>query len=140
MIFFNNQLMPTTGSATLYMVSNPVAFTRYEDHEAAIFIQLHELIERAFAEGEDPVTLIESYLETVYTGGNTTNEIANFLMQSDKMTLAMWTLKESWSNLDESIPGDSLMYGGIEKKEAIQLYAEITLRTYLEVLTGVESV
>jgi len=139
MIFFNNQLMPTAGSATLYMVSNPVAFTRYEDHEAAIFIQLHELIERALAEGEDPIVLIESYLETIYVGGRTTNEIANFLMQNDKMTLAMWTLKESWSNMDESIPGDSLMYGGMEKKEAIRLYSEITLRTYLEVLTGVES-
>lgn len=139
MIFFNNQLMPTAGSATLYMVSNPVAFTSYEDHEAAIFIQLHDLIERALAEGEDPIALIETYLETVYTGGSTTNEIANFLMQSDKMILAMWSLKESWDNLDETIPADSLMYGGMERKEAIQLYAEITLRTYLEVLTGVES-
>jgi hypothetical protein len=72
----------------------------------------------------------------MYTGGSTTGEIANFLMQSDKMTLAMWTLRESWSNLDESIPGDSLMYGGMEKKAAIQLYAEITLRTYLEELAA----
>lgn len=138
MIFFNNQLMPTTGSATLYMVHNPVAFTRYEDHEAAIFIQLHELIDRAFAEGDDPIALIETYLETIYTGGKQTGEIANFLMQSDKMVLAMWTLKESWNHLDYSIPADSLLYGGMEKKEALQLYAEITLRTYLEVLSGTD--
>lgn len=140
MIFFNNQLMPTPGSATLFMVTNPVAFTRYEDHEAAIYIQLHQLIDRALAEGEDPVILIESYLETIYTGGTTTGEIANFLMQSDKMVLAMWTLKESWSNLEESIPEDSLIYGGMERKQAIQLYAEITLRTYLEVLSANQSV
>lgn len=140
MIFFNNQLMPTVGSATLYMVHNPVTFTRFEDHEAAIFIQLHELIDRAFAEGDDPIALIETYLETIYTGGKQTSEIASFLMQSDRMVLALWTLKESWDNLDDAIPADSLLYGGMEKKEALQLYAEITLRTYLEVLSGVTQV
>lgn len=139
MIFFNNQLMPTKGKATLFMVSNPIPFERYEDHEAAIYIQLHELVERSIAEGQNPVALIEDYLETVYTDGRSVDEIASFLFHNDKMQLALWTLKESWDNLDTSIPGESLMYGGMEKEEAIQLYAETNLRTYLEALTAVES-
>ena len=70
----------------------------------------------------------------IYTDGKTTEEIANFLAHSDQMQLALWTLKESWSAMDESLPNDSLIYGGLSKEEAIQLYSEITLRTYLEAL------
>ncbi len=135
MIFFNPQLMPSRAEATLYMVSNPVPFTRFEDHEAAIYLQLHELIERSMQEGENPISLIEEYLGTVYTEGKTVDEIAAFLMQQDAMILALWTLQESWNNFDETLPETSLIHGGMEKKAAIQLYAEITLRTYLEILS-----
>jgi hypothetical protein len=51
------------------------------------------------------------------------------------MVLALWTLQESWRNFDDTLPENTLMYGGMDKKEAIQLYAEITLRTYLEILS-----
>ena len=127
--------MPNDTSAKLYMVTNTKPFERYEDHEAALYIQLHQLVEHAFAKGDNPIALIEDYLELVYTEGKTVAEIADFLAQTDKMQLALWTLKESWDKLDESTPQDSLLYGnGMDKEEAIQLYSEITLRTYLEAL------
>jgi hypothetical protein len=135
MIYFNNQLMPNDTSAKLFMVTNTKSFERYEDHEAALYIQLHQLVEHAFAKGENPIAFIEDYLELVYTEGKSIAEISDFLGNTDKMQLALWTLKESWDKLDESAPQDSLLYGnGMDKEEAIQLYSEITLRTYLEAL------
>ena len=135
MIYFNNQLMPNDTSTKLFMVTNTKPFERYEDHEAALYIQLHQLVEHAFAKGENPIALIEDYLELVYTEGKSVAEIADFLANTDKMQLALWTLKESWDKLDETVPQDSLLYGsGMDKEEAIQLYSEITLRTYLEAL------
>jgi len=135
MIYFNNQLMPNDTKAKLFMVTNTKPFERYEDHEAALYIQLHQLVEHAFAKGENPIALIEDYLELVYTEGKSIAEIADFLANTDKIQLALWTLKESWDKLDDSAPQDSLLYGnGMDKEEAIQLYSEITLRTYLEAL------
>ena len=61
------------------MVTNTKPFERYEDHEAALYIQLHEMVEHAFAKGEDPIALIEDYLELVYTEGKSVAEIADFL-------------------------------------------------------------
>ncbi len=136
MIFYNNQLMSTREEATLFMVSNPISFSNYDDHEAGIYIQLHELVERAIAEGEDPVMLIEEYLETVYVSGHTIEEIVAFLFENDKMIQALWSLQQNWENIDETLPEDSLMYGGIDKQEAIQLYSEITLRSYLSTLSN----
>ncbi len=127
--------MPNDTSTKLFMVTNTKPFERYEDHEAALYIQLYQLVEQAFAKGENPIALIEDYLELVYTEGKSIAEIADFLANTDKMQLALWTLKESWDTLDESLPQDSLLYGsGMDKEEAIQLYSEITLRTYLEAL------
>jgi hypothetical protein len=134
MIFYNNQLMPTRADAILYMVSNPVPFKNYDDHEAGIYIQLHELIERAIAEGENPILLIEEYLGIVHSGGTTIEEIAAFFFNTDKMVQALWTLQEHWDTIDETLPKDSLMYGGIDTEEATQLYSEITLRSYLDML------
>ena len=134
MIFYNNQLMSSREEATLYMVSNPVPFRNYDDHEAGIYIQLHELIERAISEGENPILLIEEYLEIVYTGGTDIDEIAAFLFNTDKMNQALWTLQQHWDNIDETLPTNSLMYGGIDTQEAVQLYCEITLQSYLNIL------
>ncbi len=134
MIFYNNQLMPTRAEATLYMVSNAVPFSSYDDHEAGIYIQLHELIERAIEEGEDPVMLIEEYLEIIYSSGSSIDEIAAFLFYNDRMVQALWTLQQSWNEIDKTLPETSLIYGGIAKDEAIKLYSEITLRAYLDAL------
>ena len=136
MIFYNNQLMKTREEAVLYMVSNPVPFEGYDDHEAGIYIQLHELIQRAIAEGENPVMLIEEYLEVIYTGGENIDEIAAFLFQTDRMHQALWSLQESWGAIDTTLPEISKMYGGISKEEATQVYAEITLRSYLTALAN----
>ena len=84
--------------------------------------------------GENPIALIEEYLEVVYNEGNTTDEIASFLLETDKMQTALWTLKESWDKMDDSLPTSSIMYGGMDKEEAVQLYSETTLRSYLEAL------
>ena len=135
MIYFNNQLMSDHTSVKLFITTNTKAFERYEDHEAALYIQLHDLVEHAFTNGDNPIALIENYLELVYTEGASVAEIADFLAHSDKMQLALWTLKERWDKLDETAPQDALLYGnGISKAAAIALYSELTLRTYLEAL------
>ena len=84
--------------------------------------------------GEDTIALIEEYLEVIYNDGTSTEEIATFLLETDKMQTALWTLKESWDKMDDSLPTDSLMYGGMNKEDAVQLYSETTLRSYLEAL------
>lgn len=135
MIFYNSQLMQNESEAMLYMVSNPVPFIRFEDHQSAIYIHLHQMIEHAINAGENPITLIEDYLNITYNSGESIDEIASFLFQTDKMVSAMWTLKESWDMIDESLPQDSLMYGGIGRERVLELYSEITLRSYLETLS-----
>ena len=70
MIFYHPQLMQNESEAKLFMVINPVAFKNFEDHEAAIFIQLHDLVEKAIKQKESPVSLIEDYLNVTYTGGH----------------------------------------------------------------------
>lgn len=134
MIFYNNQLMSNDINATLYMVTNPIPLDSFDDHEASIYIQLHDLIEQAKGLGDNPIALIEDYLDTVYIDGQSVEEIASFLFYSDKMRSALWGLKTQWDNYDKTLPEDSLMYGGMGKQAAIQLYSEITLRTYLEAL------
>lgn len=135
MIYFNNQLMPDSRSATLFMVTNTTAFERYEDHEAALFIHLHTLIEQALTQGEKPIALIEDYLELRYTEGTSIAEIADSIAQSDAMQMALWELKERWGSLDKSLPDDTLLYGGdIDKDSAVQHFCTITLRSYLEAL------
>ena len=139
MIFYNNQLMKSSNQLRLFLVSNPVPFERYEDHEAAIYIQLHELIEDAKNDKEDPISLIEEYLGTTYNLGNSDNEIASFLFQTGEMMSALNVLKENWHALDESVPGDSLMYGGVSKDEATQIFSQLSLRTYLEALVAISN-
>lgn len=135
MIYVNNQLMPDDNSIKLFTATNSTSFERFEDHEAAIYFQIDALIEEAMGNGENPIALIENYLEITYTDGRTIEEIAAFLCHTDKMQCALWTLKERWGKFDKNLPEDSLMHGGgISKDEAIQIYSETTLRTYLEAL------
>ena len=136
MIYYNNQLMKSGNQLKLFLVSNPIPFERYEDHEAAIYIQLHELIEDAVKDKEDPVALMEDYLGTTYNLGGSEDEIASFLFHTGEMRAALNVLKENWDALDESIPHDSLMYGGVSKDEATEIYSELSLRSYLEALVA----
>lgn len=127
--------MSDDNSTRLFLVTNTKPFNRFEDHEAALVIQLHELVEDAMTKGENPIGLIEDYLQITYTEGNSVAEIANFLAQTDKMQLALWTLKESWDKMDDTAPEDSLLYGSaISNEDAVQIYAQTNLRTYLEAL------
>ena len=137
MIFFNNQLMKNQQQLRLFLVSNPKPLKRFEDHEAALQIQLHELVERAIEQKEDPVALIEEYLQVNYNGGDRPEDIANYLVNSPQMVHAMHTLKDNWDQLDETLPEDSLMYGGTTRDEAVQAFSEITLRNYLETLSTI---
>jgi hypothetical protein len=138
MIFYHNQLMKNSRELRLYLVSNPVAFTRFEDHEAALHIQLHELVERAIEQQEDPVALIEDYLQVSYTGGDRSEDLAAFLANTPQMRHAMHTLQEHWGQLDDTLPDDSLLFGSATtREEAVQSFSEITLRSYLEALSTV---
>jgi hypothetical protein len=138
MIFFNNQLMKSQDQLRLYLVSNPTPFKRFEDHEAAIQLQLYELIEQAIADKENPIGLIEDNLKITYMEGESVEEIANFLVNTDQMLHAMHNLKDNWHHMDESVPSDSLLYGsGITRETAVSIYADTTLRNYLETLARV---
>lgn len=121
----------------LFLVSNPIAFSRYEDHEAALQIQLQELIEKAISDGENVIALIETYLGISYPSGNSLQEMADFLTHTDQMNFALHGLRENWDKMDESLPKDSLMYGGVTQEQAVQVFSEIDLRTYLEALSDV---
>ena len=138
MIFYSNQLMKNRHELMLYLVSNPSPFERFEDHQAALQIRLGELIEDAIEEKEDPVALIQQYLQTDYNGGSGKEDIANFLINSHQMIYAMHNLKDSWADLDGSMTADSLVYGNATTREqAVETFSEITLRSYLEALSGV---
>lgn len=135
MIFFNNQLMKTPGQLYLFLVSNPQPFTRYEDHHSALFIQLHELIEQAIADGQNPVALIEEYLKLPYNGGDTVEDMAAFLFYSDPVIQAMSILRDNWSSLDPTLPEDSIAYGTTTREEAVEAFSQLTLTRFLEALT-----
>lgn len=139
MIFFNNQLMKTPGQLRLFMVGNPKPFTRYEDHEAGIYLQLYELIERAIKEKENPINMIQDYLGVTYNLGDSINEISSFLFHTGEMMGALQDLKENWQALDDTLPEDSLMYGGASEGEAREIYTETTFRNYLEALNEVSN-
>jgi hypothetical protein len=135
MIFFNSQLMKDEGQTRLFIVSNPIPFFRYEDHEAALHFQLYDLIERAIAEKEDPISLIESSLRVEYNGGQSIADIASYLLNTDQVNHAMHLLRESWQHLDSSIPAESISQGGeVSREDAVRIFSELTLRTYLETL------
>lgn len=121
----------------LFLVSNPVPFSRYEDHQAALQIQLHELVEQALAEKEDPRVLIEQYLGVPYNEGDTAQDMALFIQNSPQMSYALSELKENWSRFDDSIPAESLTHASVKREDAVEAYSEITLRSYLEALCGV---
>lgn len=138
MIFYHNQLMKNENQLWLYLVSNPVPFERFEDHEAGLQIQLYELIERAVENGEDPVMLIEEILGITFWGGETTEEIGHFLVNTEHLYHAMHQLRENWNEMDDTLPEESLEYSsGTTKEQATQLFTEINLRTYLEALSNV---
>ncbi|WP_010180398.1 hypothetical protein [Aquimarina agarilytica] len=137
MIYYNPQLMPDDAAITLFIVSNPESFERYEDHEAALHFHLNELIKQAIAEGEMPIALIEDYLEVSYNDGNMVNEISDFLMHTDTMQSALGMLKESWHQKQGDTVEEGLFFGqGISEEEITQKYAQITLRSYLETLSA----
>ena len=137
MIFYNSQLMQNQHQLRLYLVSNPVAFKRFEDHEAALQIQIHELVEKAIETKDDPVVLIQEYLQTSYIGEDTVEGFANFIICSGQMTHAMFNLRDNWDEMDESLPEVSLRYSNTSRKQATQVFYEITLRSYLEALSMV---
>ena len=137
MIFINNQLMKTEKQLRLYMVTNPVPFSNFDDHEAALYIHLHELIEQSIEEGEDPRAMIEDFLGITYYGGESVEEMAAFLFNTGAMEKALWDLRDNWANLDPSLPEDSIMYGGVAKDEALSIFQEITLQSYLESMSAI---
>ncbi|MTI26298.1 hypothetical protein [Fulvivirga kasyanovii] len=121
----------------LYMVINPVPFNSFEDHEAALFIHLHELVEQSIEQGEDPRAMIEDYLGITCPAGESPEDIAAFLTGTWAMEKAMWDLRDNWANLDPSLPEDSIMYGGLAREDALSIFQEVTLKSYLESLSTI---
>ncbi len=136
MIYYNSELMPDSHSATLFMVTNAKPFTRFEDHEAGIYIQLHSLVELSIASGENPIGLIEDYLGITYTEGKAVEEIALFLAYTDRVQNALWSLQLRWHKKSDIVTEDSYLQSGISKEQAIELFTQITLRVYLEALSN----
>lgn len=141
MNFFNNQLMKNEAQARLFSVGvwRDFKYKRYEDHEAAIHSKLYDLVEDAINEKENPKALIEDFLAAPYSGGDTVDEMVNFLCNSHHMIHAFGTLKENWNNLDENAPEDSLLYAtsDVDGQKAFGIYLETTLRNYLESLSQI---
>ena len=138
MIFYNPQLMENQWQLTLFLVNNPVPFNNFEDHQAAIHLKLSELIESALKEGEHPIRMIEDYLSITYSSGTTVDEIANFNYHTHFMQSALYELRENWEEMDDSLPELSVKNGsGTTREQAIEVYTEITLRSYLEALAQV---
>ncbi len=129
--------MKNDSQLKLFLVDNPVPFSRYEDHQAALHIQLYRLVEEAVWEGEKPTALIEDYLGVTYHSGETISEVANYILHTDQMQFALHLLRDNWQALDDNLPEDSKMYGGVSKAVARQIFSEIDLRTYLEALSGI---
>ena len=138
MIFFNPTLMPTPETALLFMVHNPLPLANYGDHEAALYIQLHELITQSLAEGKDPIMLIEEYLEVYYNDGHTPEEIAAFLIQQDKMVQALALLRDNWKTYSPDIEPESIAYGGLSKQGYLEQYGQLNFRSYIETLSNLE--
>ncbi|EDP94649.1 hypothetical protein KAOT1_00195 [Kordia algicida OT-1] len=136
MIYYNSELMPDSNSAILFMVTNSKPFTRFEDHQAGIYLQLHTLVELSIASGENPIGLIEDYLGITYTDGRSAEEIAHFLAYTDRVQNALWSLEIRWKKKTDIATKDSYLQSGISRENAIELYTQITLRTYLEALAN----
>jgi hypothetical protein len=137
MIFYNSQLMKDENQLRLFLVSNPSPFLRYEDHEAALQIGIHEMVERAIESKENPIALIEQYLQVVYNGGDTPEDIANFIINCHQMVHTMHKLKDNWDEMDDTLPEVSLKHSATSREQAVQVYYETTLRSYLEALSGI---
>lgn len=137
MIYYNKTLMPELQDAILYMATNPVAFTSFNDHNAAIYIGLHELVERSKQTCDDPIVLIEQYLDCIYTADESTDAIAAFIMQTPQMITAMTILKQNWVQFAaaDTTESDALLPAASKiPDDIIMLYSEISLRLYLETL------
>jgi len=139
MIFYNPQLIPDTDSATLFCVQNPIVFADYQDHCAGIYLHLHTIIEKAIAEKENIVGLIEDYLNLPFSESQTVSTIASFIYYSNPMHQALTSLRERWQSYDPTLEEATVTTGGsIDKKEAIQHYGRVTLRAYLEALVSMD--
>ena len=137
MIFHHNQLMKNEKELVFYLATNKHPFTCFEDHRAALEIRMHELVEVAFQEQEDPIALIESSLGITYNEGETIEEITHFLINTDHHTHSMSNLQEAWSLIDENLPSESLIHSGTTEEDAVRVFPTITLRSYLESLSKV---
>lgn len=138
MIFFHPQLMRDDKQLRLFVVSNPTAFKRFEDHLAAIEIQLFTLVEKAIEDKETPSQLIEDYLGVYLWGKPTPEELVGQIMNSFQMQAALEQLEENWESKDDSLT-DSLNYrtGSVTKEQAFEAYGYQSLRNYLEVLAEI---
>lgn len=136
MLFYNPQLMPNEQSARLFMVSSTQTVDDYQSHEAHLQLRVQQLITEARNSGEDPVMLIEEYLACDYPDTIENSSLAAYILQHDRMQSALWTLQELWGFYDPELPSDSLYFKGMDTQEALETYAQVDLRSFLEALAG----
>lgn len=152
MNFWHNQIIKNHAQARLFGVDDPKTgypykdprsriekFKCYEDHQAALIERIGYLIDDAFDENENPKALIEDFLGVPYSGGDTTEEIADFLCNTHHMVHALGILKDNWNNFDPSVSADSLVHATseIDATYSFGIYFETTLRNYLETLSQI---
>ena len=130
--------MKTERELELYLVSNPAPFTRFDDHEAALEIQVFNLVQNCLDQQDDPVMLIEQILGIEFQGDNTLEGIAYFIIRSDQMRTAMFRLSENWDAYDPSVPEMSMKtVAGTTRQQALEVYQNLTLASYLEALANI---
>ena len=136
MIFYDPQLMKSSSQLGLFVVSNPTKFERVEDHQAAIELRVDELVAESIEAGEDPIQLIESYLNITYLSGPSPHEIADFIIGTEAMSKAMNSLHTNWSTYDEDKPPATLrLVSSTTKEESVETYSQMNLRVFLEALS-----
>jgi len=135
MIFYNPQLMKDEYQLTLFIVSDPHGVDNVADHEAAIYYQILEMVDKVIEKGIDPIPLIENYLNRPYHSGDTNVEMVDFIINSSQMYSALDILHENWNNMDESKPENSIRFlSKTTREQAIEAFSELNLESYLEAL------
>lgn len=134
MIFYNSQLMSSSELANLCMVNVSKLPENFEEHQTALYFHLNKLIERSQEEGDCPEQLLEEFLQVYYPLAVTPQALTSFLMEQDAMVQLLTQLQNDWRNYDPSLSENSILYGGMNTKQAVEAYSKITFRSYLETL------
>lgn len=134
MIFYRKKLMPTEAEITLFSVMTSKALAEFSDHKSAIIARLKALIQEAKQSGENPQMLIEDYLMADCEHCCSAEDISWFLGESNPMQFAFNLLAENWNSFDFFTNQMQEDKNSSATQQALQIYLQTDLRTYLEAL------